>query len=181
MKIAKCKLKMGLATSVCRASAYTSSSAFWGAGFCAICLRSPLRARGFRRAFPSANLCNNSSDAGMTPDQLAEAKQYGRLELLCGLADKAIDLLFLAAAHPAGPAAGPLAANRPLAAVELVAAAGRVVSRRHGPARGRFLSAFVLFRLLVGAAISTEHAAPGPVGCGATPSGTSWPPASARR
>ena len=41
---------------------------------------------------------SNSSNVGMTPDQLAEAKQYGRLELLCGLADKAIDLLFLAAA-----------------------------------------------------------------------------------
>ena len=41
---------------------------------------------------------NSSADAGMTPDQLAEAKQYGRLELRCGLADKAIDLLFLAAA-----------------------------------------------------------------------------------
>jgi len=34
--------------------------------------------------------------AGMTPDQLAEAKRYGRLELICGLADKGLDLLFLA-------------------------------------------------------------------------------------
>ncbi len=33
--------------------------------------------------------------AEMTPEQLAEAKQYGRLELVCGLADKAIDVGFL--------------------------------------------------------------------------------------
>jgi STE24 endopeptidase len=37
-----------------------------------------------------------SEPAGMTPDQLAEAKRYGRLELICGLADKALDLAFLA-------------------------------------------------------------------------------------
>jgi STE24 endopeptidase len=34
-------------------------------------------------------------DAGMTPQQLAEAKQYGRYSLACTLADKALDLLFL--------------------------------------------------------------------------------------
>jgi STE24 endopeptidase len=34
--------------------------------------------------------------AGMTPEQLAEAKRYGRLELICGLADKLLDLVFLA-------------------------------------------------------------------------------------
>ncbi len=44
--------------------------------------------------------------AGMTPEQLAEAKHYGRLELICGLADKALDLAVLAvvavaAAQPA--------------------------------------------------------------------------------
>ncbi len=33
--------------------------------------------------------------AGMTPEQLAEAKRYGRVELICGLADKALDLVFL--------------------------------------------------------------------------------------
>jgi len=33
----------------------------------------------------------------MTPEQLAEAKQYGRLALLCDLADKGLDLVFLAA------------------------------------------------------------------------------------
>ncbi len=33
--------------------------------------------------------------AGMTPDQLTEAKQYGRYSLACTLADKALDLLFL--------------------------------------------------------------------------------------
>jgi STE24 endopeptidase len=31
----------------------------------------------------------------MTPEQLAEARQYGRLELICDLADKAIDLAYL--------------------------------------------------------------------------------------
>ena len=36
--------------------------------------------------------------AGMTPDELAEAKRYGRLELICGLADKAIDIAYLAVA-----------------------------------------------------------------------------------
>jgi STE24 endopeptidase len=36
------------------------------------------------------------SSAEMTPEQLAEAKQYGRLELVCGLADKALDVGFLA-------------------------------------------------------------------------------------
>jgi STE24 endopeptidase len=34
----------------------------------------------------------------MTPDELAEAKRYGRLELICGLADKAIDIAYLAVA-----------------------------------------------------------------------------------
>ena len=33
---------------------------------------------------------------GMTPEQRAEAQHYGRLELGCGLADKALDLIFLA-------------------------------------------------------------------------------------
>jgi STE24 endopeptidase len=39
----------------------------------------------------------DSRDAAMTSEQLAEARQYGRLELLCDLADKAIDLAYLAA------------------------------------------------------------------------------------
>jgi STE24 endopeptidase len=34
--------------------------------------------------------------AGMTPEQLAEARQYGRLSLACTLADKGLDILFLA-------------------------------------------------------------------------------------
>jgi STE24 endopeptidase len=34
----------------------------------------------------------------MTPDELAEAKRYGRLELICSLADKAIDVVYLAVA-----------------------------------------------------------------------------------
>ena len=42
--------------------------------------------------------------AGMTPEQLAEAKRYGRVELICGLADKALDLVFLSVAARGGPA-----------------------------------------------------------------------------
>ena len=42
----------------------------------------------------------------MTPEQLAEAKQYGRLDLLCTLADRLLDLAFLTAIALA--AAGPL-------------------------------------------------------------------------
>jgi STE24 endopeptidase len=34
----------------------------------------------------------------MTPDELAEAKRYGRLELICSLADKAIDIVYLGVA-----------------------------------------------------------------------------------
>ena len=41
--------------------------------------------------------------AGMTPEQLAEAKRYGRVELICGLADKALDLVFLSVAAVARP------------------------------------------------------------------------------
>jgi STE24 endopeptidase len=41
-----------------------------------------------------ADSAANASE--MTPEQLAEAKRYGRLELLCSLADKAIDVGFLA-------------------------------------------------------------------------------------
>jgi STE24 endopeptidase len=36
--------------------------------------------------------------AEMTPDELAEAKRYGRRELACGLIDKAVDVAFLAVA-----------------------------------------------------------------------------------
>jgi STE24 endopeptidase len=36
--------------------------------------------------------------ADMTPEQLAEAQRYGRIELVCDLADKAIDLAYLAVA-----------------------------------------------------------------------------------
>jgi STE24 endopeptidase len=36
-----------------------------------------------------------SLQAGMTPEQLAEAKLYGRYSLACTLADKGLDLLFL--------------------------------------------------------------------------------------
>ena len=36
-----------------------------------------------------------SPQAGMTPEQLAEAKHYGRYSLACTLADKVLDLLYL--------------------------------------------------------------------------------------
>jgi STE24 endopeptidase len=43
------------------------------------------------------NTLSASNDAAeMTPAQLEEAKHYGRLELICELADKALDLAFLA-------------------------------------------------------------------------------------
>jgi len=35
-------------------------------------------------------------DGRMSPEELAEAKRYGRLDLVCTLADKAIDLVFVA-------------------------------------------------------------------------------------
>ena len=34
--------------------------------------------------------------AEMTPEQLAEAREYGRISLVCDLADKALDVAFLA-------------------------------------------------------------------------------------
>ena len=37
-----------------------------------------------------------ASTGALTAEQLAEARQYGRLDLLCGLADKALDLAYLA-------------------------------------------------------------------------------------
>jgi STE24 endopeptidase len=37
-------------------------------------------------------------NTAMTPDELAEAKRYGRRELACGLIDKALDLVFLSVA-----------------------------------------------------------------------------------
>lgn len=39
---------------------------------------------------------NNRVADAMTPEQLAEAKQYGHISLLCGLADKALDVGYLA-------------------------------------------------------------------------------------
>ena len=41
-------------------------------------------------------LDDSTRAAGMTDDQLAEAKRYGRTELVCSLADKAIDVAYLA-------------------------------------------------------------------------------------
>ncbi len=41
---------------------------------------------------------NEPTDAGMSQAERAEAKRYGRLELACSLADKAIDVTYLAVA-----------------------------------------------------------------------------------
>ncbi len=40
----------------------------------------------------------SASGADMTPEQLEEARLYGRIDLICDLADKAIDLAYLAVA-----------------------------------------------------------------------------------
>lgn len=50
-------------------------------------------------------LPGDSTGADMTPEQLAEAKEYGRRELYCSLVDKALDLVFLSlvAVFLAGP------------------------------------------------------------------------------
>ena len=37
-----------------------------------------------------------TDSAGMTEGQLAEAKRYGRLDLICALADKSLDVAYLA-------------------------------------------------------------------------------------
>jgi STE24 endopeptidase len=42
------------------------------------------------------------ADQPMTPEQLAEAKEYGRRELACDLADRAVDVAYLAALAVAG-------------------------------------------------------------------------------
>ena len=124
---------------------------------------------------------SNSSDAGMTPDQLAEAKQYGRIELLCGVADKAIDLLFLAAAillaRPLDHWLQTFPWLRSNWSLRLVASF-LVVTALH-IAVSFPLSFYSGFR--VGAAIPTQHASPGLVAFGAPPSGICWPRASARR
>lgn len=47
---------------------------------------------------PAPSVEEKKDSAGMTADELAEAKQYGRLELICSLADKTIDIAYLAVA-----------------------------------------------------------------------------------
>ncbi len=47
---------------------------------------------------PSPIIQEQPDSAGMTPQELTEAKRYGRLELICALADKAIDIAYLAVA-----------------------------------------------------------------------------------
>jgi len=47
---------------------------------------------------PSALEDEQSDSAGMNAEELAEAKHYGRLELICSLADKLIDVAYLAVA-----------------------------------------------------------------------------------
>lgn len=72
--------------------------------------------------------------SGMNEEQLAEAKQYGRLELLCTLADKVLDVIYLAlvAAFVAVPLDRWLARHLPgettrLAAMFLIVTAGHLV------------------------------------------------------
>ena len=43
----------------------------------------------------SALVVGESAAEAMTPEQLAEARQYGRLELICSLTDKVLDVAFL--------------------------------------------------------------------------------------
>ena len=45
---------------------------------------------------PDATIRRAPDAAEMTPDQLAEAKEYGRASLYCDLADKALDVGYLA-------------------------------------------------------------------------------------
>jgi STE24 endopeptidase len=54
---------------------------------------------------PLSESSDRANAAEMTAEQLAEAKQYGRYELYCALADKALDLIYLtvAAVLLAGP------------------------------------------------------------------------------
>ena len=47
---------------------------------------------------PLPTVQEKPDSAGMTPAELSEAKRYGRLELICTLADKAIDVAYLAVA-----------------------------------------------------------------------------------
>jgi STE24 endopeptidase len=75
---------------------------------------------------PAPPSCSPSNPTGMTDDQRTEAKRYGRLELRCTLADKAIDLGYLAFAAfvLAGPLDGwlqtaPLLASRSLRLVAM--------------------------------------------------------------
>ena len=43
-------------------------------------------------------LADSPGEAGLTSGELAEAKRYGRFELACMLADKALDAAYLAVA-----------------------------------------------------------------------------------
>jgi STE24 endopeptidase len=42
-------------------------------------------------------MAENDTQDAMTPEQLAEAREYGRRDLICDLADKALDVAYLAA------------------------------------------------------------------------------------
>ena len=47
---------------------------------------------------PPIDSTPEAPSAGMTPEQLAEARQYGRISLACTLADKLLDVVYLAVA-----------------------------------------------------------------------------------
>ena len=78
--------------------------------------------------------------------------------LACGLADKAIDVAYLAVA--AFLLARPLDAwlqTHPASGRQLVAAAGGAVPGGHGDPPRRVVPAVVLFRPRVGASVQAEH------------------------
>ena len=92
----------------------------------------------------------------MTDAELAEAKRYGRLELACSLADKAIDVAYLAVA--AFLLAGPLDAwlqTCPLLAGNWSLRLAALFLVGHGDPHRRVVSAVVLLRPRAGASVSS--------------------------
>ena len=103
--------------------------------------------------------------AGMTPEQLAEAKQYGRYSLACTLADKGLDLLFLTFA--AVVLARPLDAwlqGWSLLEHSLPCGWSRSSCWSRSLHIVRFVAAFVLCRLRPGTSFPPQHALRGRLG-----------------
>ncbi len=97
--------------------------------------------------------------AGMTPEQLAEARQYGRYSLACTLADKLLDVAYLTVATFV--LARPLDAwlqTRLAAAGPLgLAAARRALFAHHGVAHGRVAAAGILLGARPGASLPSQQ------------------------